>query len=128
MSSTVERDSSGNPDPTMGHLVTVASFVDFLKGMKPDPRDVFLAALVGPPSPYVVLPFKNEAAKGEVDPYVQHSCTGATADATMPEYGDPAVRITQAVRAFGSNGFTQSICDSDFRSVLISLGAAIHGN
>ena len=45
----------------------------------------------------------------------------------MPEYGDPAVRITQAVSAFGANGITQSMCDPDFSAAMVSLATAIHG-
>jgi hypothetical protein len=122
----VHDPSNGNPDPTMGHLLTVASFVDFLKSLKGDPRDVFLAAVVGPPEPYVVVPQMNTAAGGEIDPTIQHSCT-ATSDPSQPEYGDPAVRITQAVSSFGANGITQSICDPDFNAAMVSLATAIHG-
>jgi hypothetical protein len=117
----------GQPDPTMGHLLTVASFVDFLKSLKADPRDVFLAAVVAPPAPYVVVPQQNPAANYEVDPVIQHSCTATTSDPSQPEYGDPAVRITQAVSAFGTNGITQNVCDPDFNAAMVSLATAIHG-
>ena len=70
----------------------------------------------------------NSAAMGEIDPVIQHSCTAMTSSAN-PEYGDPAVRITQAVQSFGaSHGFTQSVCDSSYASVLTTLAAAIFGN
>lgn len=105
----------------------MASFVDFLKSLKADPRDVFLAAVAAPPTPYVVIPQVNSAASDEIDPTIQHSCTATTSDPTQPEYGDPAVRITQAVSAFGANGITQSVCDPDFSAAMISLAAAIHG-
>jgi hypothetical protein len=121
-------DTFGNPDPTMGHLVTVQSFVTFLKSLKPDPRDVFVAAIAAPPTPYVVIPQMNSAAMGEIDPVVQHSCTVMTASGD-PEYGDPAVRITQAVQSLGaSRGFTQSVCDSSYASVLTMLAAALFGS
>ncbi|HEY8923999.1 MAG TPA: hypothetical protein VIU64_06435 [Polyangia bacterium] len=121
-------DAYGNPDPTMGHLVTVESFVTFLKGLKSDPDDVFVAAIAAPPTPYVVIPQMNSAAMNEIDPVIQHSCTIMTAGGADPEYGDPAVRITQAVQTFGtSHGFTQSVCDSSYASVLTTLAAAIFG-
>ena len=120
-------DVYGNPDPTMGHLVTVQSFVTFLKTLKADPRDVFIAAIAAPPTPYVVIPQMNSAAMNEIDPVIQHSCTIMTGGGTS-EYGDPAVRVTQAVQSFGSShGFTQSVCDSSYASVLTMLAAAIFG-
>jgi len=119
-------DPNGNPDPTMGHLVTVASFVAFLKGLKADPRDVFVAALDGPSTPYVVTGYMNAAASDEVDPQVSHSCTQMLGADVV--YADPAVRINQWVTAFGANGFTQSICDPDLHGVFNMLAAAALGN
>jgi hypothetical protein len=116
---------AGGTDPTMGHLVTVASFVAFLKGLKPDPRDVFVAAIAGPPTPYLVVPYQNPAANNETDPMVQHSCLVTVGATTI--YGDPSVRINQWVGNFGANGFFQSICAADFSPTLTSLAAAIHG-
>ena len=82
---------------------------------------------MAPAEPYVVIPQQNPAAGGEIDPVIQHSCTATTSDPAQPEYGDPAVRITQAVRAFGTNGITQSVCDPNFNAAMISLATAIHG-
>jgi len=120
------RDPDGNPDPTMGHLVTVASFIGFLKGLKADPRDVFVAALDGPSTPYIVTGGTNPAANNEVDPQIVHSCTRTMGTQTI--YADPAVRINQWVSAFGANGFMQSICDDDLHGIFSSLATAIHAN
>ena len=120
------RDGGGNPDPTMGHLVTVASFIQFLKGLKADPRDVFIAALAGPSTPYIVTGATNPAANNEVDPQIEHSCMRTMGTQTI--YADPAVRINQGVAAFGANGFTQSICDDDLHGIFNSLAAAVHAN
>jgi hypothetical protein len=119
-------DTNGDPDPTMGHLVTVASFTSFLKGLKADPRDVFVAALDGPSTPYVVTGYMNQAAGGEVDPQVGHSCMQTLG--TDMIYADPAVRINQWVSAFGANGFAQSICDTDLHGIFDTLATAVHGD
>jgi len=119
-------DPGGTPDPTMGHLITVASFIDFLKGLKADPRDVFVAALDGPSTPYIVTGAVNQAAGSEVDPLVEHSCTQMLGVDLV--YADPAVRINQWVTAFGANGFTQSICDPDLHGIFDMLAAAVHGD
>ena len=118
-------DPNGNADPTMGHLITVASFIDFLKGLKADPRDVFVAALAGPSTPYVVTGYMNMAAN-EVDPEVAHACTQMVG--TDLVYADPAVRINQWVSAFGANGFAQSICDPDLHGIFDALATAVHNN
>jgi hypothetical protein len=118
-------DSGGSPDPTMGHLVTVSSFIAFLKGLKADPRDVFVAALDGPSTPYTVTGYMSFASN-EVDPEVAHVCTQMLG--TDLVYADPAVRINQWVTAFGANGFTQSICDPDLHGIFDRLATALHGN
>jgi hypothetical protein len=99
-----------------GRLDKVSDFVSFLKNLKGDPARVFLAAVTGPATPYVV---GLESSSGSPDPssvqwpYVLHSC--AAADGT---YADPAVRIAQTVNAFGGHGLLSSICDDTMGPVL----------
>jgi hypothetical protein len=121
------RDPNGNPDPTMGHLwPTVADLTSFIKSLKGDPNDIFVAAIAGPPTPYRVIPVANAAAGGEVDPMIEHSCTTPIAGSNDPEYADPAVRIAQLVSGFGANGVFYPICANDFSAAMGGIGAAIH--
>jgi hypothetical protein len=103
-----------------GKLDKVADFVTFLKNLKGDPARVFLAAVTGPATPYVVTEFpavlKDDPAGSW--PEIQHSCT-----ATDGTYADPSVRIAQAVTAFGGHGLLSSICDDTMGPVLHEISA-----
>ena len=121
------QDPLGNPDPTMGHLwPTVADLTAFIKSLKANPNDIFVAAIAGPPTPYRVVPFVNPAAGGEVGPAIDHSCTTTAADTGEVQYADPAVRIAQLVGNFGANGIFYPICANDFSAAMGGIGAAIH--
>ena len=124
------RDPNGNSDPTHGHLwPTVADLGTYLRSLKPNPSDVFVAALAGPTvdasgaSLYKVVPFQN-AANGEIDPAIAHSCTQATTG--EPEYADPAVRIKQLIDSFGPNGAFYPICAADFQGSMTGIAASMH--
>jgi len=124
-------DPNGSPDPTMGHLFpTVANMATFIRGVKINPLDVFVAAIAGPTvdasgaSLYTVLPYTNPAAVGETDPMIAHSCTQMTADGQL-EYADPAVRIKQLVDGFGANGLFYPICAPDLQGAMTGIGAAM---
>jgi hypothetical protein len=97
-----------------GRLDKVADFVSFLKGLKGDPARIFLAAVTGPATPYLVglAPAMVNTDPAQW-PYVLHSCTAA--DGT---YADPAVRLAQTVTAFGSHGLLSSICDDTMGPIL----------
>jgi hypothetical protein len=114
---------TGASDPTLGHLTTVAEFVAFIQSLKDDPNKITVAAIAGPPTPYVVDSFANPAADGELQPEVQHSCVQPGTD--PPEYGDPAVRIKQAVDAFGANGRFLPICADNFATALSAIAGGI---
>ncbi|HEY4184477.1 MAG TPA: hypothetical protein VGP07_05375 [Polyangia bacterium] len=125
------RAPDGSSDPTMGHLwPTVADFSDFLRSLK-DPDNLLVAAIAGPrtsdsgQSLYRVLPQANPSAGGEIDPVVDHSCTHAASDSSMPEYADPAVRIGQWIDGFGANGVFYPICADDFRRAMVGIATSI---
>jgi hypothetical protein len=105
-----------------GKLFKVADYVTAFQALKPAPGLVFVAAIAGPPSPYVVrlVPSTN---LGDPTPWplVEHSCVAANAPL---EYSDPAVRIDQFVRAFGADGSFSSICD-DFAPALGGLATSM---
>lgn len=122
-------DPNGDPDPTSGHLwPTVSNLSAYLKSLKANPADIFVAAIAGPTvdasggSLYKVVPSTN-AVTGEVDPMVAHSCTQATAG--EPEYADPAVRVKQWVDSFAANGVFYPICAADFQGSMTGIAAAM---
>jgi hypothetical protein len=109
------------PDP-LHQLITVKSFVEFLKGLKPDPSKVLVAALAGPQAPYTVQSTTTALVSGgtDVQPSVMHSCTQNSG-----EYGDPGVRIKSWLDAFGSNAVFESICANDFAPALTVIANTI---
>ena len=111
------------PAEEKGRLTRVADFVSFVKGLKPDPRKIFVAALAGPPEPYAVTTHNTTFADGttEVQPTIAHSCT-TTADSS---YADPVVRIKTWVDAFGANGVLENICTDDLSGPMSRIGAAL---
>jgi len=104
-----------------GKLIRVAEFVNYLKSLKDDPNKVFVAAIAGSPTPYTVGFESKQLPNGgtENQPVIQHSCTQGM------DYADPAVRIAQAVTAFGQNGVFEDICANDFRPALQQIAMEI---
>jgi hypothetical protein len=95
----------------------VADVAAALKGLKADPAKVLVAAIAGPPDPYVVE--VGPAALPDVSmwPVVDHSCTAKEPDGSLT-YGDPAVRIAEWVKAFGRHGVFETICTGTFERAL----------
>ena len=107
---------------TTTEMVHVSEFVNYLMSLKDDPNKVFLAAVAGLPDRYIVTSEAKQLPSGgmEDQPIVEHSCTAKNGD-----YADPAVRIAQAVTAFGSNGVFESICEDDFGPALQQIAREI---
>jgi len=141
-------DASGNPpalaltdcvsdDECSGLLTPVASFAHQIMALKADPSQIVVGAIVAPPAPYTVewLPAEPPppGGAGELWPQVLHSCGPAGGGDLNPDaqlspddsFGDPAVRISQWVRAFGDSGFTASICDADYSTALQTFATKI---
>jgi len=99
-----------NDSPT-GKLTRVADEVAFLKSLKADPNQIFVAAITGPEAPYSIRMVPRTLSSGAVEdqPEVQPSCTGPTG-----ELARPSIRIRQWVQGFGSHGLLLPICASNF--------------
>jgi hypothetical protein len=104
-----------------GRLLRVADVVTAMKRLKADPTKVLVAAIAGPPSPYVVALGPSQVKTDpSMWPFVQHSCMAA--DGT---YADPSIRIKQWVDAFGSNGVFEEICNDSFKPALTVIANEI---
>jgi hypothetical protein len=125
-------------DTSSGLLTPVSQFVAEIKALKSDPSRITVGALVAPAAPYTVawMPSSGGDIQGELWPSVKHSC-GPQGDAdvnplatdvtTDGSFGDPAVRITQWVQAFGDNGLVGSICD-DYGLTMGSMASKVLAN
>src|SRR5262249_3493333 len=87
---------------------------------KGDPARVFLAAVAGPPTPYIVELVPPTVTDPSQWPAIAHSCM--TSDAL---YADPAVRIAEAVTAFGSHGLFSSICGDSMGPALPAIAPRV---
>jgi hypothetical protein len=104
-----------------GRELRVRDVVSALKSLKADPNKVLVAAIAGPPSPYIVNVAPPEVKTDpNMWPYVEHSCTAM--DGT---YADPAIRIKQWVDAFGGNGVFEDMCAPSFAPALQRIAQEI---
>jgi hypothetical protein len=127
---------SGPPPAGEGKLFDVNRYIDFFQSLKPDPRDVLLAAITAPSEPFVTVvgdPGRNDptraggyadcAAGAMIGTQTCAVLLGHSCDATAGFVGDPAVRINQVVTAV--NGQVSSLCQQDYTPSLVAVGQAI---
>jgi len=102
-----------------GVLNRVSEYVQFFKGLKADPGQVFVSAITGFPTPYDVT-WVQPLVTGDPQPWpqVEHSCT-----TTAGEYADPAVRLAHLVSGFPGTGLLANICDTTFAPALTEIAS-----
>jgi hypothetical protein len=123
MSEATFTDCRPNDD---GVLLRIADAVAGLKGLKPDPSKVLVAAIAGPPLPYVVkLGASGNSADPSQWPYISPSCRQPAPPAGDGTSGDPSVRLSQWVGAFGTNGVFESICNQSLSPALTHIAQMI---
>jgi hypothetical protein len=102
----------------MGPLLPVAGIRATLLGLKRDPREIFLAAISGPPTPYKVdvgpPVIKSDPSQW---PFVELSCMATDGSA----FAEPGVRINQLIGAFGDHGLFESLCADDLTPALQAI-------
>jgi len=109
-----------------GRLLRVADVAAALEGLKASPGRVLVAAIAGPPNPYVVDTVPPTIPDARPWPAVVHSCTTIEPDGSVT-YGDPSVRIAQWVAAFGARGTFETICGDSFAPALQDIADEIIG-
>jgi hypothetical protein len=120
---TLTLDNCQSNDTDSGMLIPVSQFISDIKALKPDPdRQIFVAAITGPTTPYTVQWVPPNITPPESWPEVEHSC-GPTGDGSS---ADPAIRITQFVNGF-HNGVVTSICDDTYQAAMSGIAAGIGG-
>jgi hypothetical protein len=122
-----------------GLLTSVKSFVTGIRSLKADPdNQIIVGAIIAPPTPYTVNFVPEQGGQntnpGELWPEVEHSCGAlggddvnplATQNPTDGSFGDPAVRLTQFVTAFGANGVVGSVCDDNYDATVTAIAGRI---
>jgi hypothetical protein len=93
-----------------GMLTPVWKIVEQLRSLKRFPdQQIAVATIAGPPTPYTVKWERPSSPDTGPWPYMAHSCTASDAS-----WADPAVRLTQWAAAFGNNGISTSVCNTDY--------------
>ncbi|HEY5935330.1 MAG TPA: hypothetical protein VIU61_11860 [Kofleriaceae bacterium] len=93
-------------------IAPVDRYVDFVKGIKPDSRDVFVAGIIGPQDPFRIG--ENNGAT-----ILESSCPVAT------QFAIPAVRTGAFLAQFEQRNTQATICDADLSGGLAQIAAAI---
>ena len=126
-------------DTSTGLLTPVSQFVAQIKALKTDPSRITVGALVAPATPYTVewAPAAGTGpGAGQLWPQIEHSCGPQAGDDVNPlatdvttdgSFGDPGVRITELVQAFGANGTIGSICD-DYSTTMGAMAGMVLAN
>ncbi len=101
-------------------------FIDSLLALKEDPRQVMVAAIIGPSDP-VVVEMRPPPSSTDPIPTLAASCTVSIAPTDDTAAGlstaQPAVRIAAFANAFEDRSFVSTICAADLSQGLIGVGA-----
>src|SRR5262249_54976969 len=104
--------SSCHSNDSSQYLTKVDDYVNFFKGLKSDPQDVIMAAIIGTPTPFSVELRAPPGMSGTPIPALAHSCTYSPSP-TDVEVADPPIRIKQLLDAFPNRSTVSSICQQD---------------
>ncbi len=93
-------------------LADVDTYVDYLKGLKPNPKDVIVAGIVGDPDPFEII--KDSMGKSVLKPSCSYS----------GQFAYPAVRTADFLSQFQFN-VRETICNGDLSGALVKVGDVI---
>ena len=115
---TVGRRENCRPDPASTMLTSLDRYVEFLKSLKANPKDVMVAGIIGDAGP-----FEIHAPNGT--PVLKPSCIyeGPTGD----QFAFPGLRLGHLISQFPQRNSTTTICDEDLSEGLTEIGAMIAG-
>jgi hypothetical protein len=102
--------SSCGPREDSEYMYSVGEYADFLRGLKSDPSQVFVAGIIGNTTPVEVGADMNGSPK------LESSCQSSAGTA------DPGVRLQALLDAFPSRSRTETICNQELISALAGIG------
>jgi hypothetical protein len=110
------------PDDASAYLYPVSHYVDFLRGLKADPRSVLVATMAGDPTPVEVG--SRTPMGGQPRPDLIPSCVYHVEEWTKT--ADPGIRLVAFGDAFGAaRGVALSECTEDYTPQLRQIGRMI---
>jgi hypothetical protein len=111
--------NSCHPKANPQYVENVQRYVDFLKGLKEDPKDVIVAGILGDPTPFETINdmTHHETALGPSCHYVSSTGTDQTAF--------PAVRTAAFLEGFEQRNTRTTICKGDLSDGLTQIAALL---
>ncbi len=97
-------------------ITQIDRYVDFLKGLKADPRDVIVAGIVGDAGPFEVV------KKGAVS-VLKQSCIYNGPTGT--QYAYPGIRMMDFIAQFPDRNTRTTICNDDLSGGMTQIGAQL---
>jgi hypothetical protein len=101
----------------------LAPFRSFLAGVKPDPRDMMIALIGGPPAPISVE--LRAPAGGTPEPAVKRTCEFTTP--TGLEGVDPPIRFAELLGSFAGRSRIERLCSTDITPQVRAVGKTARG-
>lgn len=101
------------PRDDSAYMYKVDDYVNFVKGLKPDPSMVMVAGIIGNPTPVTV------GLNDQDEPKLESSCVSAAGEAV------PAVRIAHFLAQFPERNAVTTICSEDLSDALDLIGGVL---
>jgi hypothetical protein len=99
------------------YIFPVQRYIDFVKGLKADPKSIVVADIGAPIMPYAIGPDTYE--NKPMDPALQASCQSSTGFAV------PTLRVQNFIGAFPDRNSFSTICNTDFSDALTNIANLI---
>jgi hypothetical protein len=110
-------------DDTQNFLYDVGEYVEFLKGLKDDERDVIVAGIIGPTEP-VEVGRRTPMGSTEARPDLLPSCS-YTDTMGVTNTADPGFRLRAFFDAFVDRNTYTTICDDDYTDALDQIATLL---
>ncbi|HTJ42626.1 MAG TPA: hypothetical protein VL463_11060 [Kofleriaceae bacterium] len=99
------------------YIFPVQRYIDFVKGLKSDPKSIVVADIGAPKEPWVIG--DNTYEQKPTEPALQASCQSSTGFAV------PTLRVQTFTGAFPDRNSFSTICNTDFSDALINIAQLI---
>jgi len=105
------------PDEESRYIESISEFAGFLKGLKPNPAQVVVAAIYGKPSQITAIP--DERVTTHATPRLADVCGSGGVEGTG---ATPAIRLNALLAEFGGRASQSSICESELSWAMRDVG------
>ncbi|MFN0248244.1 MAG: vWA domain-containing protein [Kofleriaceae bacterium] len=111
-----------HPNDSSPYLETVQSYVDFLKGLKADPKLLIVAGVLGTTEPFQVE-LRAPLGQTAVEPALAHSCSYTGSRGL--EVADPPIRLKYFLDQFPDRSTFTTICQRNLADALEKIAGLL---